>query len=656
MGGFKVVDKSSFSFESDLPPSLRHIHPSGVLHASRPASPCTICTEEHTFAWIENALHIESALSLLEQRGFSRSKSIVFIPFSTKRKWLERYPQAAPALECMYNGRCIVHLNWRPYQNALGGMEMEGASNDAAAGEDNYDYDGDGNGKSKDGNDDANIPVISDKHRRRYKDRAANNMFLDNNYIPDAERDELHVEIYNYFSWLHANVSELERKRAAASASADANNDAEPEASEVDNDNNNKKAPGRDRTNKNTGVNVTELESLLEKMESTFLIIPNAKLEAAAAAAEDTTNMQQHPQEGDGEQRSEEGAREQSDEAPEAGEQLTIDEAAAEEAPQKEGGGAPFLEKNLSEALFELVVARERAGKSKRRSRRRKQRDAANPKWVVEEFDVMFQKLVDFKEEHGHCRVPRNPRNPADNEEHQKLGNWVQAIRYRRVNLLREGIEYEEAIPGKRKKILTKQLTAERIDRLDSIGFAWTVAGPKVGWDDRFRELTEYWEANGRWPSQSVGKLGDWVKKQRAYYAKKDKNFMKKKALKLDEIGFEWTPRGNTRLNWDEGFEMLVSVIRNKLRQCCWLYIGITISCLLLVSSPQMEFGRINGHFDVQCPAEEVDRKSNEYLLYNWVESLHRMYRSYKLGRQSGSLTDERILLLIKHGFQFHND
>ena len=30
---------------------------------------------------------------------------------------------------------------------------------------------------------------------------------------------------------------------------------------------------------------------------------------------------------------------------------------------------------------------------------------------------------------------------------------------------------------------------------------------------------------------------------------------------KLDEVGFEWTPRGNTRVTWDEGFEILVSVI-----------------------------------------------------------------------------------------------
>ena len=67
-----------------------------------------------------------------------------------------------------------------------------------------------------------------------------------------------------------------------------------------------------------------------------------------------------------------------------------------------------------------------------------------------------------------------------------------------------------------------------------------------------------------------------------------------------------------------------------------------------------MEFGRINGHFNVPCPVD-VDKKGDAHRLYKWVESLHGMYRSYKLGRQSGSLTDDRVVLLIKHGFVFRN-
>jgi len=65
----------------------------------------------------------------------------------------------------------------------------------------------------------------------------------------------------------------------------------------------------------------------------------------------------------------------------------------------------------------------------------------------------------------------------------------------------------------------------------------------------------------------------------------------------------------------------------------------------------------MNGHYDVQPPTTgQVDTKSDEFRLYKWVESLHSMYRSYKLGRMSGSLTEERILLLVKHGFAFRND
>ena len=124
--GFRVVDKSSFSFVTDLPPSLRNIHPSGVLHAFRSTAASSKSetssnvTEEHTFAWIANSLHIELAIKHLEKFGFDRSQGIVFIPYSTQRNWLDRYPHAAPALETTEHGKVVVYLNWRPYPNGLG--------------------------------------------------------------------------------------------------------------------------------------------------------------------------------------------------------------------------------------------------------------------------------------------------------------------------------------------------------------------------------------------------------------------------------------------------------------------------------------------------------------------------------------------------------
>jgi len=160
---------------------------------------------------------------------------------------------------------------------------------------------------------------------------------------------------------------------------------------------------------------------------------------------------------------------------------------------------------------------------------------------------------------------------------------------------------------------------------MGSIGFVWAPQGPRsaTAWDDRFGELMEYYEENRRWPTQASGSLGEWVNKQRKKYKSGDKNFLATKARKLDEVGFEWTPKGNTILGWDDGFEKL------------------------------MEFHKKTGHFDVPCPGPDVDKKGDTYKLYKWVQSLHVMYRSHKLGRRPGALKEDRIILLRKHGFEF---
>lgn len=70
-----------------------------------------------------------------------------------------------------------------------------------------------------------------------------------------------------------------------------------------------------------------------------------------------------------------------------------------------------------------------------------------------------------------------------------------------------------------------------------------------------------------------------------------------------------------------------------------------------------MAYEKINGNYDVKPPSTgTADVKSGEYRLWRWVESLHTMYRSYKLGRKSGSLTEDRIMLLVQRGFEFRDD
>ena len=77
------------------------------------------------------------------------------------------------------------------------------------------------------------------------------------------------------------------------------------------------------------------------------------------------------------------------------------------------------------------------------------------------------------------------------------------------------------------------QLTAERIERLESIGFIWSVSGPKVSWEDRFNDCVQYYQKNKKWPSQQSGSLGEWVHKQRTKYAKGDKKYMETHAVKV---------------------------------------------------------------------------------------------------------------------------
>jgi len=80
-------------------------------------------------------------------------------------------------------------------------------------------------------------------------------------------------------------------------------------------------------------------------------------------------------------------------------------------------------------------------------------------------WEVMFAELVKFKEENGHCDVVQSS---------GKLGNWVNKQRY----FKKKGY-----------------LPAERIERLDSIGFNWVLV-EGVNFDERYNALVEYIELN----------------------------------------------------------------------------------------------------------------------------------------------------------------
>jgi len=104
-------------------------------------------------------------------------------------------------------------------------------------------------------------------------------------------------------------------------------------------------------------------------------------------------------------------------------------------------------------------------------------------------------------------------------------------MREKMAIMQKKGLEAEEPKPGLKSQ--ARNLTSERIKKLNSIGFVWSILPPKVSWEDRFEELMEYYYENGKWPPQSMGKLGEFVTKQRALHTQNSVNFMKNRAPKV---------------------------------------------------------------------------------------------------------------------------
>ncbi|MDB4483108.1 Helicase associated domain protein [Akkermansiaceae bacterium] len=144
---------------------------------------------------------------------------------------------------------------------------------------------------------------------------------------------------------------------------------------------------------------------------------------------------------------------------------------------------------------------------------------------LQEAWEVQFQKLVAYKEEHGDCLVSRFG-------EDKLLGSWVEKQRSRKISL-----------------------KAEKIKRLDEISFCWDTL--QEAWEVQFQKLAVYKEEHGdcliptTWGDKI---LATWVGTQRT---KKNKGTLGIERIgQLDEIGFVWKPADQA---WENQFRKLVA-------------------------------------------------------------------------------------------------
>ena len=534
------------------------------------------------FIWMaNNTVHNQETIlrHLENEYGYdtTRGDDILFVPYSTKDKWCTKYPIAMPSLVMNEVGD-IVNV-------ALAVAAKEGH-------------------------------VTNSGRVRKRKVLRGPNALRGHSNLPDAERDELHIAMYDYLTWLRdklveadANPPDTKKNKKRKKADTTGNDDnvgdegegddfgGEMKASvEVGNADENvndstmmkKKQTTRPTASREAGVNIIKLKTVMNAFEATFSVVHKYKFdkEAEMTKQNETRKCGEDLVGGGGEE--DENGRVVMTGIEGSGAVATsseIDEAVTTPTTSKPTTSkqtSPLLEETMTNVLHRLVNERGEnisLGKSKRRGRKRMRTSStvnnidcdaddddddngnedgshSTPKRphrsrghsrVPKDFDDMYERLVKFHQEFGTCLVKKS-------YEDKQLSGWVRNIREKRKLIRRtQGVEYEEISPdadltqsagkfgtwngkGDRPAIFPMTLTAERISRLDAIGFDWAPAGNIIrhSWEDRFRELLDYYESNdGQWPPQSLGTLGEWVHKQRTKYQLKEEPFMTTKAHRV---------------------------------------------------------------------------------------------------------------------------
>jgi len=128
-------------------------------------------------------------------------------------------------------------------------------------------------------------------------------------------------------------------------------------------------------------------------------------------------------------------------------------------------------------------------------------------------WEALFQALVAFKENQGHCGVPRRW------SENPQLGRWVSYQRH----VYKKG-----------------RLSEERVARLEALGFEWDPV--RADLEEMFRALVAFKGKQGHcnvpfsWSENP--ELGRWVPRQRHAFRKG--KLSEERVARLEALGFEW--------------------------------------------------------------------------------------------------------------------
>jgi superfamily II DNA or RNA helicase len=151
---------------------------------------------------------------------------------------------------------------------------------------------------------------------------------------------------------------------------------------------------------------------------------------------------------------------------------------------------------------------------------------------IGDAWEQNFESLKAFQNREGHCRVPS-----VHEESGLSLGRWAQHQRERK---------------GK--------LSAERIKRLNDLGFSWDPIGES--WEKHFEALVDFKKREGHAniPTLLVINglfLGRWVSNQRTDKAR----LPTERINRLNSVGFVWD---SLALKWENGFKALINYSKRE--------------------------------------------------------------------------------------------
>lgn len=229
-------------------------------------------------------------------------------------------------------------------------------------------------------------PAASSRPTKKRKKSSSNNSspkLISNGKLNDAERSQLHVEIYEYLSWLSEELSGLEKSES-----------------------------GQRKILRKSGIKVLGIHNILAKFENTF---------------QDVREYKKNKQE------------QQENEQKDAEDAATPNTDSEKENDTRKPP-LPMLESTLRQNLRQVVDdIHEKEAAEKRRMQQEQQSSDGDIAPDNSDFDYLYTRLAAYHAKHKSAAVPVRYK-----EGNITLGSWVSKLRSKRKSLQLSGMEYEK--------------------------------------------------------------------------------------------------------------------------------------------------------------------------------------------------------------------